>query len=251
MREVERYDVKNKEKKYTITDKNDKTKSFIDEEDDNLKNNEYYNLFSKIKTKKKESNNTIKDSYSNKSANSLSDKSLNSKEKNSEKNIQMENCNSKLYEKFYEISNTHQFEISNLKASQNELVRSYNSLSVSNSIPYEIISGEKILNPNLNKKIPKTVKFEKNETIRSIDSANKPDNLSGTDAIEEDLNHSSIYNYLNYTNRSNSARKKVVEEEILEEYNDFDYEAIQHSHGKFNNKTINTAKEESIIEEEI
>jgi hypothetical protein len=307
MREVNRYNSStNSEREKNTSKEADTSKKFVEDEYENFEGNEYYNLFNKIKSSNSTSNKvsnknsvTGKEqpySYSKKSSFENNEKSLslnNSKlsnnEINSENQIyqkskeQVNNTDtSNKYEKdkFYEISNTHQFELSsNVQLQQsNQLVRSYNSFSVSNSNQnLEIKSNDKFnLAANKKSSIKKKLKFDKTDkekenkssllqhqtlsvgnTLESI-SIRENSVRDNTEAIEEDidnLSQSKISNNFPHSNTGKSSAKRkssAGQGDITEEYNDFDYDHItEETYVKYNNRLSSYKKDESEIEEEI
>lgn len=272
MKEVSRYSSSRRKNNSSIDSKysKDYSKQFIEEEVENLENNEYYNLFSKIKQHSQHSDNRTKEknSYNNTlQTNSVDDNYKSTVKSESKKNSHSnsvskkgdvgnkeDDYNSKFYEKdkFYEISNTNQFELNGgMRGSQNELFRSYNSLSMSNSVPIEIKGAER-LNLINNKRILKNVKFEEKENSKQAEKPVENNELKresvreDTEGIEEDIYQSS---QLNNTRKSSSAKRKITEDEIVEDYDDFDYDHVEENDSKYNNKVSNTNKDESLIED--
>jgi hypothetical protein len=299
MREINRYNSStNSEREKNISKEAETSKKFVEDEYENFEGNEYYNLFNKIKsstTSNKVSNkNSVKDlPYTKKSTIEKNEKSVSlnkSKLSNNEINVVNQNYQNSLedvnntyasnkYEKdkFYEISNTHQFELSsNVQLQQsNQLIRSYNSFSVSNSNQnLEIKSNDKFnLVANKKSSIKKKLKFDRTDkenkpslqhntisvgnTLESI-SIRENSIRDNTEAIEEDIDNLSQSKFSNHFHHSNTAKSSakrkssIGQGDITEEYNDFDYDHIsEETYVKYNNRLSSYKKDESEIEEDI
>jgi hypothetical protein len=130
---------------------------------------------------------------------------------------------------FYEISNTHRFEITSNIIASNRLATSYNSYSISNS--------------NLQIEITHTA----SKNIKS-EALNK-----NSDNSKEQI-HEEIDSYKNseIENKNLLSKKTNKIEETEEDYNDFDYNNYSEaSPTKYNNKIDLNYEEESEILEEI
>lgn len=255
---------------------NENKKSEENNEDYNLEN-EYLNLYSKIKKTSDTKKDLIKIEEESKLNNKNNIKSIESYNDFKSQDIpsRKESIKSQLkdivankisqeiedetkkYEKFYEISNTHQFELSS-----NQMIKSYNSISMSyaNSNRLEIKTPEKfnILNKQVNnnnnnspgnkKSSIKNVKFE--DSIKTlIESDSNKENINSyrnqmTDMIEEDI-------VLRQSKETQKSLKALTHNEITEEYGDFDYDNIEENISNKNTHRLLTGKDEDEIEEEI
>jgi hypothetical protein len=215
--------------RYISTEKNNKD-DFVEEYKEDLRENEYLNLYSQLKntenTQKplkkinqtdekteKANEDAVKNNHRKKSINSISKKSS---------SISIREEDNIKYEKFYEVSNNN-FEISATIKNHNHLIRSYNSLSVTNSAGIELKSNDANLKISGERQSArKKLKFE-NEITKTLESNSiKNSGLKDkTEIIEEEI-------YANYSKSGNKYGNNFSSKKAEEtnEYNDFNYDDI-------------------------